>query len=496
MSFTLSVQDGTSVAAAQESAGTGWRELELILRGTDANGPFLFKLGPVRPVGGKFAVTTPADMTAITKVELIAARQHGPHHDPIEWRPDQPIEVTDGQTLPAIPERLRITAWAPPVALMAKNNGHPIMDAQGYFSIRDEIIRSPCEGLDEMSVISTVFLTGDILDPGHPTIAIDWADDFPNPNTVAYIKQQGWDLDAIRLDFLHKIIATLHAKRVQVFAGFYVDTGNHDDFFKVGPTQSRITERHAARLVELLQNSNLQMRDFANCLVDFFESRGLEIDGIWFDFEVGGFKTPGLARSLNAGDEPRMRELVYEVSRALAAGGRYLAFASAHDQAQALKPPGPPNMQRHFYSHPSSLARLPNVITRPMSYDNGRFNTIVQAYGHYQVLPQHLQIGVGIGGGTTLVNDQMKLGAPRFRDNRCGLIHWAFNNPASLQGYVEADKIMNQGAPPHGTFGQPIQGPLNRQRLEVMQAAITAARAADDPDLVVAPDVVIPDDAP
>lgn len=492
MTFTIKLSDAPGTTAlAKESTRTGWRDLELQVRYPGPSGADVTtRIGPA--VNGQ--IDLDLDVSALGRFELVAARQAGPHDEPIEWRPATPIALTNGMTLPPIPERLRISAWTPAVALVTKNaQGQAVFDANDRFTIDAGIRGSPCTGLDDVSVITTVFLTGDILDPS-PTIAVDWAGDFPSVELNAIIRgNPKLDLDAIRLDLLQQTIATFHAKRVQVFAGFYVDTGNTVALGS-SPAQDALTKQHAARLAELLDPAkNHSMAAFAQALVGFFDQRKLEIDGIWFDFEVA---------SLSDKHAPRLRELVIEVARALGATGRYLAFASAHDQSGNIQsqppgtPPGPPAMLAHFFSHPSSLARLPNVITRPMSYDGGRFKTVTQCYGHYQVLPQGLQIAVGVGNGKPNVDSDMVAAAPQIRANRCGLIHWAFQSSATYAAYAKTDAIMNKDAPPHGTFGQPIQGPLNRQRLQVIQDAITAARAKQDKALSVADDVVIPADAP
>lgn len=480
MTFTIKLADAPGTEAlALESARTGWRELELRTQATDTTGnTTLLGIGP--PQHG--AVTSPYDPANVSKIELVAVRQHGPHYEPIEWRPEQPIALTDGMTLPPIPERLRISAWTPAVALIAKNGkGQATFDAGNRLTIDPRILASPCTGLDDVSIVNTVFLTGKILGAS-PALEVGWADDFPGMELIDIIKKNSaLRLDDIRTDLLEKTIAAFHAKRVQVFAGFYVDTGNT---VKLGssPAQEAVTKANAARLIELVGNSKWSMREFAQKLVGFFDDKQLEIDGIWFDFEVAAFP-----RGLADTDEPRIRDLLYEVALAFGKEGRYVAFASANDQSAhdtgtPAHPPAAPSMLGHFFSHPSSLARMPNVITRPMSYDSGRFNTVRQCYGHYGVLPQNLQIAVGLGNGKPNVDAEMKNSAAQIRQNRCGLIHWAFRSANNLKAYEAADAIMNAGAPPHGTFGQPIQGPLNRKRLQVMRDAGAT--------------VVIPDDAP
>ncbi len=484
MTFTITLSDAPgTVALAKESQRSGWRELELQVRYPSASGADVTSwIGPA--VNG--VVTLDLDISALKKFELVAARASGPHYDLIEARFATPIALSSGQTLAPIPERLRLSAWTPAVAVLTKNSaGQATFDSTNHFTIEPGILASPCTGLDDVSLITTVFLTDAIL-ASSPTIAIDWAADFPGTELVGIIRgNKKLDLDAIRLDFLRKVIATFHAKRVQVFAGFYVDTGNT---VAAGSSaaQAAVTTEHAARLAALLDpKKSFSMSDFAKQLVGFFDTRDLDIDGIWFDFEVA---------SLSDAHEPRMRELIYEVSRALAVRGRYLAFASANDQAAGGNAPGAPNMISHFFSHPSSLATLPNVITRPMSYDSGRFKTALQCYGTYGVRPQGLQIAVGKGNGKPNVDSLIESEAPQLRAHRAGLIHWAFQSAGSFVAYTKADAIMNKDAPPHGTFGQPIQGPLNRDRLAVLQAAITAGKLVKD--LVVADDVSVPADAP
>jgi hypothetical protein len=159
--------------------------------------------------------------------------------------------------------------------------------------------------------------------------------------------------------------------------------------------------------------------------------------------------------------------------------GRYLAYANSA-----------------FTSHtdgistwmPYELAQYPNIIARPMSYQSEARRERVIKFA----LPDETA-GAGLHPGqiqTGLATAMPPTSTPASiitevdktqRKYRVGFIQFGFNgspapdkaHPKRTQSsaFAEYDAALNPDGPPHGTLGQPLQGPLNAERIAVLDKA-------------------------
>jgi hypothetical protein len=472
LKLTLAPEPGTAPASAETQSNLAWHDTEVRVRlslALPGGSPLVLdtvvaNAAPDGSLVSAWAIVPPATAT------LLHVRRYGPHRYPFQWTTATPFAVSDGMKITPV-ERRRISAWA---------NASRLLDASSL-DLNATFAGHQLTGLDDISLVSTVFLQDDN--------SINWAADFPGPEMREVIidvhnktgKQTKNLTPAERTAILTPALETamknlvnrLHAKRVQVFAGFYVDSGN----------PGTVAQAHAARLLAFVRSKPDWVK-FARDLFDFFESRSLEIDGIWFDFEVASF---------NQGDKPEIEKLLHAVADTFGERGRTVAFAAAPDSNG--------NVAKHFLSHPASLGQYPNILVRPMSYDtrpakvNGVDQICVlgqpisatsldqvldQCLTRYGLHPAQVQLGVGLCDNTSgpHVLGLLRKWSKALRNTRAGIIHWNLQNQADADVYVECDRNLNGDGSTvlveRGTFGQPIHGPFNRDRVDAMNAVLPA----------------------
>lgn len=476
MTLTIKLApEDTSAAglkSAESAAAYGWRDTEARVRFTwpGVAPPIELDL-VVANAATDGTLVSPATLVAPTTAVLRHVRRYGPHRFPFQWTPTTPLAITDGMTITPI-ERRRISAWC---------NAARLIDAR-TLGLGAGFAAHSFDGLDEVSLTSTVFLDD--------KNRIDWAADYPGvemravlldfhrPDKKVPVKDLPLDerrkiVDTALLTATGNIIRELHAKRVQVFAGFYVDSGN----------PGAVTQTHAQRLLAFVR-SKPDWKKFAAELFDFFDSRKLAIDGIWFDFEVASF---------NAGDKPELERLLREVADKFGERGMYVAFAAAPDTAGGIA--------GHFESHPASLGQYPNILVRPMSYDTrpGKVagvtkicitgnpisataldRVLERCLGHYGLHPAQVQLGTGLCSNESNAHTIALLEnwSKQLRPTRAGLIHWNLQNTTDVDQYARCDRNLNGDGStvfiPRGTFGQPIHGPFNQFRIDAMNAHLPA----------------------
>ncbi len=484
-----------------------WEDHEVILRLTAADPPF--GIGP--PNAGGEVTLFARDLTW----QLDGVQHKGPHTWPIVYRATPSaatIKAGDSVTV-TLKERHRISAWAEATSLVRKVAGGQA-DMRSDDSFGDRKRRNYYQlpgwlddlaGLDDVSVVSTVFFNSAGDD-------IDWArnllqdtDDSWDPNSDdakanpdspanklgASNLARHVDFNMVRLRFMRELIEACHARRIQVFAGFYVDSGNGN----------AASIDHSARMMKFVRGTADPVV-MAGKLAAFFARNELEVDGVWFDFEVDKLNPrPRGATAFTTDDRPRIEAWVRAVADEFGKRGRYVAFAAAPDRNG--------QMQNHFFSHPADLAQYPNVLCRPMSYDSrpktvgdvtvlcdstkagSAFVTPVQpadrvgiakrCLGFYGLHPAQLQIAVGHCSNESSGEVRGKLGpgATEARALRIGLIHWNLGGPDDAREYATCDANLNGPDPiPRGTLGQPIQGPLNAERVKVLDDAVARAKPA------------------
>jgi hypothetical protein len=304
-------------------------------------------------------------------------------------------------------------------------------------------------------------------------------------------------------------IQFFHAQKIQVFAGYEIVTQNWNDLKPLDlkeKTEAEIKQMKADReaqvnalkrdravgdaFVHWLSAKGGAVSDFeahAKKLVAFFDDRGLDIDGISYDLEIDD-KNEGAG--LGRRHAPAIQALYLAVMRQLSLKERYLAFAAA-----------PMPDATYMHEQPYTLGSTVKMIVRPMSYrvpsekqptygakratGEGRKAVITDSLQKLHLHPSHLQIGL-----TTRKNqpgkisvDEARKECETYRRHRVGFMHWYLEvNEAGpdrdydLGQYREYDRALNTDAPPRGTLGHPLQGPLGPQRLK----AFADAREAED----------------
>jgi hypothetical protein len=117
---------------------------------------------------------------------------------------------------------------------------------------------------------------------------------------------------------------------------------------------------------------------------------------------------------------------------------------------------------------PFDLARNPNILVRSMSYIVPREPVIRfaldSAASKPGLHPGQFQIGVGMTNVEAETRDT-------FARYRVGLIQFAVASKGPIANYAKLNAALNPGLPPAGTLGQPLQGPLNAQRIAAMKSA-------------------------
>jgi hypothetical protein len=398
------------------------------------------------------ASATTAGATGIAKLvksasasfQLDRVRRQGPHTvQATVWSVDAghapPITVQTGGTLDLkLASRVRVSTWlsagqASMGRIPKATDKDPSHVAQTWQNIA-------FTGIDDVTFVATVWPKLDAS--GVATEDFRFA-----PNFINF----GVDAEA----FLRDVLVLLHKQKVQVFASVFLDQG-----VPVG-NQPKVSDglvafvkaraKAAAKAAGAAPNQaqlRAQFTTFATNLVKFFDDKNLDIDGISFDLENG---------NIGAAERPAMEALYLELAAQLAVKGRYLAYAG---------PPSPPINPSMMPEQPFDLARNPNIIVRPMSYIVPREPVIRFALDPAKAAlhPGQIQIGVG---STAVVAEARDT----FARYRVGLIHFAVASIGPIASYAALDQALNPGLPPPGTLGQPLQGPLNAQRIAAMKTA-------------------------
>jgi hypothetical protein len=279
--------------------------------------------------------------------------------------------------------------------------------------------------------------------------------------------------DADRTSFMIDALQFFHSRKIQVFAGYEIVT---QDWTALPPLDKPTPAQQADRdtlVADMKRNRALgdafvkwleTTKDFtahATNLVAFFDSRGIDIDGISYDLEIDGSNN-GMA--LAAKHAPQIRALFTAVAAELAKKTRYLAFAGVPLET----PPGT--------EQPYSLGLIKDVILRTMSYDSTKERADMMTYALTTVglHPSHVQIGISTEDPVhTTDPTTVSKECVTYHARRCGLIDW-FMTTGNIGLFPTFDKALNPdpGTPRRGTPGQPMQGPLSAARMAVFAAAL------------------------
>ena len=429
-----------------------------------------------------------------TTIHSAAGRQvdvisNGVHKAPIRWHVTsaQPLGSVDGQQEARLTGRVRFSLWADPNHITESNLSKATNKA-------DDIV-------DDMSLLVT------FQNDTNQTLQPTW-DVGRQPSTL-FTEQQ-------IIDFYKGVIARCHAHGIQVLAGFgLVDRG-----------QTRIV-RFDTWLDDLTKQPDggaAEAKRFADALVNFMDTKVPGFDGISFDIESCGLFAGSPLGSVQANpgqnkakiDQLRraLRFFYHAVADRLAVDNRICAITVGgmmSDDSAILPLPSVPNVnpnamlaaRLHTYDLPIGK---PNIIIRPMAYDNaggtganakipalnsdpGQFewhNAIVNfALRQKHLTPQQFQLGIkdfrprddagnetGQGGTVPEPARIIRRCSEILRPNRVGLVLFAmfqppngepWNNNANYNRALNADPSGNPVPRPRA--GQPLQIPLDDARL-------------------------------
>lgn len=386
-------------------------------------------------------------------------RRAGPHFAPIHWKlTPADAKVTDGSTTTVeVHGRARLSAW------ISENNFYNAKDPKAADKIDPKWKDKSFAGLDDVTILVTVFNKED-------SDEVEWAEN--------YLQNNPQD----RLEFTKQLIKFFHKQNVQVFAGVFADTGVPGPSKKLG---DRFTRWLRKKVKDKKPPLKPLFEEHARLLLAFFDDKGLDIDGISYDHEIFGSKEKVGDKEvtwlgLGEKDRPAVEALYQAVADECAKKGRYCAYANS-----AFEAPGT-GITKWM---PYELALYPNIIARPMSYLSNREKLMQYALGGVKLHPGQIQVGwasrstpvtgVDDKGNPVIkswkIPDTMasieKEAGKLERLYRVGLIQFALESTDQPGAYAAIDKALNPDGPPPGTKGQPIQGPLNDQRVAALAAA-------------------------
>ena len=443
---------------AQETK-RGWDSTEIILE-LDPPGSGILDSCSIQPGTSTARLVTKLGASYTVK----EVRRVGPHFAPIIYQinepgksPGTPIKVADkGSVTIECGGRARISAWIDSAVMW--NNKAPMSSDPNRIEKRWRGLT--WGGLDDLTVLVSIWNVGQTDD-------VDWAENFVPASSGKPEKAK----------YFGQIIEMMHAQRVQVFAGMFSDTGVPGPSVKLGDAFTRWLRAKVAG-----QKGPLKplFANHAKKAVDFFDNQGLDIDGISMDHEIfiTSPPTPGMT-ALNASDRPAITALYQAYADELGKKGRYLAYANSA-----------------FTSHtdgisvwmPYELAQYPNIIARPMSYQSEQRRERVIKFALPDetagagLHPGQLQTGLATAMPPTSTPASIiaEVGKTQ-RKYRVGFIQFGFDGSSApdkahpkrtqTSAFAEYDTALNPDGPPHGTLGQPLQGPLNAERIAVLDKA-------------------------
>lgn len=274
---------------------------------TDADGVFFLPRGPS------------------TKARLEEVVKTGPHRTAVTWRVPQGIELLPGKVadLP-VSTRLRMSAWVfhSPFVKRISGDDDIILDEESVAAMGESC-------LDDLSIVST----------------IGWVEG-SNPPKVGWRDHRPGGSEKRSAKYLAKVVNALHAHGIQVQAGWSsVDL----------KTGSSPYNRAWTKFLATATPGDIQT--LAESALQFFASRGIDIDGIGFDFEINSLGVP------QAANLALLYQKTAEVFRDHKRDA-FVTYANAPFDQDGQGKPGFMNVQ------PFALARdVPNLFARPMCFD-------------------------------------------------------------------------------------------------------------------------------
>lgn len=346
--------------------------------------------------------------------------------------------------------RLRMSVWAfvPPFAKRLSGNDIEL-DPDLLSLVQDA-------GIDDLSLVYTI-AWDQRAKAADPARSPKWHSGFVPLGSSAH-----------REPYLRKLIDALHKMGVQVLAGY--------ELVKASKKPEDLTDddkkqnAYAQDLADWLLNASPSQIDaYGHSINNFFESKGLDIDGIGFDFEFDELKE---AHRSNLG-------LLYQkTSDAIAHHNGIVSYANAPFIEDGV------NQYGFMKAQPFALAGTGlNLIARPMCFDAVNSTSVpnieasiacalrrprdpnnpadTSKAGGAGLHPSQVQFGIW---ADKVTGGAEKLCASVLRPNRIGVI--LYNLPPTATGAKtfltnckKWNQALNPGEGPPGQGGLPLQVP-------------------------------------
>ena len=274
-----------------------------------------------------------------TKATHSVAYRGGTSRSYVRWRAvtgGAPAAIAPGKPHTVeISSRLRLSLWAftPP---LTKETPGEIDNAQVQL-LKDADV-------DDLSLVWTA--TWDTRrkpsDPPKPPI---W-----DPHFVV----RGSSDEKIRVTYLKNLIAALHPK-VQVIAGYELVRATPDPKKPPPKNDATMRDRVTDFAAWLLKATPDDIKKYAQSIREFFKSRGLDVDGVGYDFEFD---------QLTKAHRANLERLYVETSNAFADRNGLVSYANAPFKEDGAHSFG--FMQAQPYA---IAAQGRNLLARPMCFD-------------------------------------------------------------------------------------------------------------------------------
>ena len=328
--FQVKLVDPQGITAQAQEAKYKWSGIRVQLE-LDGQGP---KIAQQVSANGLFEIPSGTS----TKATHSVAYRGGTYRSYVRWRAvtgGAPAAIAPGKPhMVEISSRLRLSLWAftPP---LTKETPGEIDNAQVRL-LKDADV-------DDLSLVWTA--TWDTRrkpsDPPKPPI---W-----DPHFVV----RGSSDEKIRVTYLKNLIAALHPK-VQVIAGYELVRATPG---KQAPTKNDATMRDRVTdfAAWLRKATPDEIKKYAQSIREFFKSRGLDVDGVGYDFEFD---------QLTKAHRANLERLYVETSNAFADRNGLVSYANAPFKEDGVHSFG--FMQAQPYA---IAAQGRNLLARPMCFD-------------------------------------------------------------------------------------------------------------------------------
>jgi hypothetical protein len=346
-----------------------------------------------------------------------------------------------------ISSRLRLSIWTftPPFTSKV-TPGTVELDSAQVQLLKDADV-------DDVSLVYTI-AWDTRAKPSDPAKPPKWHD---------FFTPAGQTSEALRTNYLKGLVAALHP-RVQVIAGFELVRGTPSDAQKKADRKDAALGASAADFANWLAGASPDdIKKYAQSINTFFESRGIDVDGIGYDFEFD---------QLTLRHKDNLALLYRETSRAVAHHNGLVSYANAPFKEDGVNSYGFMKVQ------PFALAATaPNLLARPMCFDAVNSTSVpnIEASiacalrdpgdtanrGGAGLHPSQVQFGIWadkVQGGLEDLCRRV------LRPNRIGVI--VYNLPGSAAGAGAMlrkcktwNSLLNPGEGPAGQDAQPLQVP-------------------------------------